>query len=58
MLYDIVLDKMYISFYVDKFYLKGKTATLFVGGGITADSDPEREWEETKNKCGTMLALL
>lgn len=33
-------------------------ARLFVGGGITADSDPEKEWEETVNKAGTMAAVL
>lgn len=31
---------------------------LFVGGGITADSDPVREWEETEFKSGTMLNAL
>lgn len=33
-------------------------AVLFVGGGITKDSIPEAEWEETKNKAGTMKAVL
>ncbi len=31
---------------------------LFVGAGITQDSDPEKEWEETQNKAKTLLAAL
>lgn len=38
--------------------LEEKKAVLFVGGGITRDSDPEAEWEETKNKAQTMKAVL
>ena len=34
------------------------TATLYVGGGITLDSSPELEWQETKNKMATMLSVL
>ncbi len=33
-------------------------AFLFVGGGITKDSNPEAEWIETKNKAQTMKAVL
>ncbi|MEM9362603.1 MAG: chorismate-binding protein [Bacteroidota bacterium] len=33
-------------------------ASVFVGGGITADSIPENEWEEIQNKSKTMLSLL
>ena len=33
-------------------------AVLFVGGGITKDSNPEAEWEETIHKAGTMLEVL
>lgn len=33
-------------------------AVLFVGGGITKDSDPEAEWVETQNKAETMKAVL
>ncbi|NNF19903.1 MAG: chorismate-binding protein [Flavobacteriaceae bacterium] len=32
--------------------------TVFVGGGVTADSDPEKEWEETVAKSSTMLKVL
>lgn len=33
-------------------------AYIFVGGGITKDSDPDAEWEETRNKSQTMKAVL
>ena len=33
-------------------------ATVFVGGGITASSNPEAEWIETQNKSQTMLNIL
>ena len=31
---------------------------LYVGAGITKESDPEKEWEETQNKAKTLLAAL
>ena len=31
---------------------------IYVGGGITKDSDPETEWEETLLKSRTMLAAI
>ena len=33
-------------------------AALFVGGGITAYSEPEKEWEETEMKLATLDKLL
>lgn len=33
-------------------------AVLYAGAGITADSIPEREWQETEHKCATLAALL
>lgn len=33
-------------------------AHLYVGAGITADSDPAAEWRETELKAETMLAVL
>lgn len=33
-------------------------ATLFVGGGITKDSIPEDEWNETVHKTSTMMQIL
>ena len=38
--------------------IKDHQATLFIGGGITADSDPQEEWNETQNKMQTMLQVL
>ncbi len=38
--------------------LKDKKAIIYVGGGITAESDPFREWEETVHKSGTILNIL
>lgn len=38
--------------------IEGQHANIFVGGGITKDSDPEREWEETVNKSATMLKVI
>ncbi len=33
-------------------------ARIFVGGGITKDSNPKEEWLETQNKMQTMLQVL
>lgn len=33
-------------------------AYVYVGGGITEDSNPEAEWEETTNKAHTLLRLM
>ena len=38
-------------------YKRGEVA-IYVGGGITEDSNPESEWEETVNKTRTMKAAL
>lgn len=31
---------------------------LFVGGGITSDSIPQKEWEETHHKAQTLLSVI
>ncbi len=38
--------------------LNDDKAYIYVGGGITKDSDAEREWEETVAKSETMLKIL
>jgi isochorismate synthase len=38
--------------------LEEDSATIFAGTGITAESDPQREWEETILKSVTMEGLL
>lgn len=35
-----------------------RSAVLGVGGGITADSDPDREWEECLHKAAPIVGLL
>lgn len=31
--------------------LHDNEATLYAGAGVTEDSDPDKEWEETELKC-------
>ena len=38
--------------------LQKHAAILFVGGGITKDSEPEAEWNETKLKAETLLSVI
>ncbi len=37
---------------------EGKLLSIYVGGGITAQSKPESEWEETEHKARTILNVL
>jgi menaquinone-specific isochorismate synthase len=36
----------------------GQAATLFAGCGIVADSDPAREWEESRMKLRPVASAL
>lgn len=38
--------------------LENNLASIYVGGGITADSIPENEWEETVSKAEVMKKVL
>jgi isochorismate synthase len=38
--------------------VSGRTAALFAGCGIVADSDPAREWEESRNKMQVVASAL
>ncbi len=38
--------------------VRGSKAYLQAGGGIVADSDPEREWDETMNKARALLKAV
>ena len=38
--------------------LLNKKAILYAGAGVTIDSDPEKEWEETELKFDTLMATL
>lgn len=48
------------NFYVNLrcMQIKDNKAILYVGGGITKDSNPENEWEETINKAKTIGNIL
>lgn len=37
---------------------KNGVMTLFAGAGITAESEPEEEWNETELKCDTLLRVI
>ena len=49
-----------VNFYVNLRCMKiyNDSASLFVGGGITASSIPQKEWEETELKAKTLLNIL
>ncbi|MEK6547105.1 MAG: chorismate-binding protein [Bacteroidota bacterium] len=38
--------------------IDGNTACYFAGCGITEDSDPEKEWQETQMKCQTLQRVI
>jgi len=38
--------------------LENNLVSIYVGGGITADSVPENEWEETVSKAEVMKKVL
>jgi anthranilate synthase component 1 len=38
--------------------MKGDMAYLQAGGGIVADSDPTREWEETLHKARALSVAI
>ncbi|WP_105047277.1 isochorismate synthase [Polaribacter gangjinensis] len=38
--------------------IENNFANLFIGGGITKDSNPEKEWQETVSKSKTMKLVL
>ena len=38
--------------------IRGKKAVFYAGCGITEDSDPAKEWQETQMKCQTLQRIL
>ena len=38
--------------------IQDNRATFYAGAGITEDSDPESEWNETEMKCDTVLQVI
>ena len=55
-----ISDENHFALYVNLRCMKltPKGTTLYAGGGITADSDPLTEWEETKMKLETLKRFL
>jgi isochorismate synthase len=53
---DIVKSNLFVNLRCME--LTNGKAILYVGGGITKDSDPEKEWEETVKKTETMKKVL
>lgn len=56
--FDSGKDKMDLYVNLRCMELGIKEASLYAGAGITADSDPEKEWEETGKKMETLSHLL
>lgn len=38
--------------------IEGSKATLFAGAGVTEDSNPDKEWQETEIKMKTLLNII
>lgn len=66
-------DRGYFAGYLGPVHIQGSTslfvnlrctrlleteAVLYAGAGVTADSDPQKEWHETGQKCQTLLRFL
>ncbi len=51
-------SSLYVNLRCMKLDPDGKKAHIYVGGGITQDSVPSEEWQETQNKLLTMLSVL
>ena len=49
---------MHIDFAIRTIVVDGQKATIGVGGGITIDSQPTAELEETKLKAAALLRAL
>ncbi len=51
-------SRLYINLRSMHFLPGVRRALLYAGGGITASSVPEKEWEETRLKMSTLLSVL
>lgn len=49
---------IYVNLRSGRVIRNGEEIILYAGGGITRDSDPEAEWEETERKLTTLLQYL
>lgn len=50
------VSKLYVN--LRCMQIKSHEALIYVGGGITKDSNPEKEWEETINKSHTIKRII
>lgn len=48
----------YLGVNIRSMKIENQIANLYVGGGITADSNPELEWEETVKKSMTLSSIF
>lgn len=53
-----IFDKSNLFVNLRCMQIKNDKAVIYVGGGITADSVPEKEWYETELKSQTLLSVL
>jgi isochorismate synthase len=50
------ISKLYVNLRCMQLF--DQTAKLYAGAGITFDSIPEKEWDETTLKCHTLLDVM
>ncbi len=51
-------SRLYVNLRSMQFLPGRREAVLYAGGGITAASEPEKEWQETELKLETLLSVL
>ena len=51
-------SNLFVNLRCMQLFPKEQKAWIYVGGGITASSDPEREWQETQAKSETMKRVF
>lgn len=49
---------IYVNLRCGRFLPNGEGILLYAGGGITRDSNSEKEWEETERKLSTLMTFL
>jgi isochorismate synthase len=53
-----IQDETHVYVNLRCMHLLKEQAVLYAGAGVTADSDPEREWHETEIKLNTLLDVI
>ncbi|MES2800013.1 MAG: chorismate-binding protein [Bacteroidota bacterium] len=51
-----IQDNLYVNLRCCE--IQENTAYLYLGGGFTAQSDVQKEWEETENKSKTLISVI